>query len=445
VGLNVLGSLSPEPLRGKPENRIELAVVGGGPKAAAVAAKAALMRELNIAQIHVTIFEPHSIGANWRGEGGYTDGVQRLCTPAERDVGYPYDSMFGRELNMRMYERFSWPSFLQTRPPEDPEGFRAWVDGGRKPPKHQQFADYLSWVVARSNTPVIQARVDRLDAVGGKWRVLSRTGTPRLVPAARTFFDGVLITGPGPAKPFSYRGNPKFMLNGVDFWEKLGVVGGLIQKANARKPIVIMGAGGTGAACLAWMIANGARDTPISIIADQASLYTRVENVFDNRLFTDQTLWAALSPENQLATFNRLNRGVVWSTVMRQVETASALSFIPGRALAAEELPDRTIAVTVKQHKGEFVTPAAFVVDATGFNPWWFLKLIKGFPHASLADAGLLKRWERRMADGLFIRGSGWTWPRLHAPMVSSSRGPGYATVMVLGSMSDQVLGSYLT
>ncbi|SFU23439.1 DUF2971 domain-containing protein [Paraburkholderia aspalathi] len=67
---------------------LRIAVIGGGPKAAALAAKAAVLRELKKADVQVTIFEPDQIGAAWTGESGYTDGEQRLCTIAERDVGY---------------------------------------------------------------------------------------------------------------------------------------------------------------------------------------------------------------------------------------------------------------------------------------------------------------------------------------------------------------------
>lgn len=57
-----------------------IAVVGGGAKAAALAARAHALRKEGVADIGVTIFEQDEIGANWTGRGGYTDGAQRLCT-----------------------------------------------------------------------------------------------------------------------------------------------------------------------------------------------------------------------------------------------------------------------------------------------------------------------------------------------------------------------------
>ncbi|MES2351243.1 MAG: hypothetical protein V4641_27025 [Pseudomonadota bacterium] len=77
-----------------PGKRIQIAVVGGGAKAAALAAKAFALRKANVANIHITVFEKTEIGAHWTGKNGYTDGEQRLCTPAERDLGYPYFSNY---------------------------------------------------------------------------------------------------------------------------------------------------------------------------------------------------------------------------------------------------------------------------------------------------------------------------------------------------------------
>ncbi|MEJ8630188.1 hypothetical protein P0F65_10725 [Sphingomonas sp. I4] len=65
-----------------------LAVIGAGPKAAALAAKAYCLQQQGI-PVAVTVFERNEIGANWTGDFGYTDGIQRLCTPAERDLGFP--------------------------------------------------------------------------------------------------------------------------------------------------------------------------------------------------------------------------------------------------------------------------------------------------------------------------------------------------------------------
>ncbi len=68
----------------------KIAVVGGGPKAAAICAKAWCLNQ-DSRQLRIQVFEKSGFGAAWNGRHGYTDGDQKLCTPAERDVGFPYE------------------------------------------------------------------------------------------------------------------------------------------------------------------------------------------------------------------------------------------------------------------------------------------------------------------------------------------------------------------
>ncbi|PHV07438.1 hypothetical protein CSQ96_09545 [Janthinobacterium sp. BJB412] len=62
--------------------RKRVAVVGGGPKAVALAVKAKVLKALKLQDTEVVIFEKQSIGAAWEGSDGYSDGEQRLCTLA---------------------------------------------------------------------------------------------------------------------------------------------------------------------------------------------------------------------------------------------------------------------------------------------------------------------------------------------------------------------------
>lgn len=95
---------------------IRLAIVGGGPKAAALCAKIACLRDLFRVPIEATVFERSTPGAHWSGgESGYTDGVQCLCTPAERDLGFPYSDAFGEpgKIAERMLAEYSWAAYLK--------------------------------------------------------------------------------------------------------------------------------------------------------------------------------------------------------------------------------------------------------------------------------------------------------------------------------------------
>jgi len=80
-----------------------IAVIGAGARGAAIAAKAYCLKQEG-KEIWATVFERSEVGANLSGRHGYTDGIQRLSTPAERDLGFPYLPTFGR--NVRPV---SWP------------------------------------------------------------------------------------------------------------------------------------------------------------------------------------------------------------------------------------------------------------------------------------------------------------------------------------------------
>jgi mycobactin lysine-N-oxygenase len=58
-----------------------LAVIGAGPKAIAVAAKAAVLKALGKGEVDVVVFDEADVAAHWDGAHGFTDGHHRLGTP----------------------------------------------------------------------------------------------------------------------------------------------------------------------------------------------------------------------------------------------------------------------------------------------------------------------------------------------------------------------------
>lgn len=417
-----------------------IAVIGGGAKAAALAVKAFALRQAGIADISVTIFEKSAIGSNWTGKGGYTDGLQRLCTPAERDLGFPYGTIHGALVATYTFKEFSWATFLDSQRPS----YRDWVDSGRRPPTHTDFANYLDWSVRRSESPVVRANVTRLQAVGNQWRVLRIDKAGRVVPASTFLFDGVVVTGPGPARRVPCTGPGNRVFDGSDFWKRTKQASSLLDAAGGDGQIGIVGAGGTAAAILSWLCQHDYRDREIFMIADQGALYTRGDSVFENRLFSDEVAWGSLSSSSKKEFFDRLNRGVVWGTVMREVSHASRVRFQNGRALGAVEYPTH-VEVRVRRGDGKTVQLRPEVlIDASGFDTWWFLGLLSQVPaHVRNGD-----NYRNALRDGMneFLEfdGAPWTLPRFHAPMLSSSQGPGYGNLMALGSMSDLILRSYV-
>jgi mycobactin lysine-N-oxygenase len=219
----------------------------------------------------------------------------------------------------------------------------------------------------------------------------------------------------------------------------------LIRKFGKELEITLVGAGGTAAAALAWLVSNGCQDNQIVMVADQAALFTRVDSVFENRLFSDEIAWAGLSPSSRDAFFKRLNRGVVWSTVMDQVSSATRVAVQDGRAHAIRILPREDIELTVTREGRKAVKVRSdMLVDASGFNAWWFLGLVHGLSAKQRKDREFHGRLEQSMGSDLQLAGADWPYPTLHAPFVSSAHGPGYGSLMVLGALSDRILRAHV-
>ena len=225
----------------------QLAIFGGGPKAIAIASLAKIHSDLGIGQpISITIFEKHEIGAHWKGGYGYTDGWQHLCTPIERDLGFPYHTL-PASIAERMHEQFSWSTFLveKARTSEGERSYSKWVDNGRKPPTHFEFHEYLKWAARKALPNIVVGEVTRLKPVNGKWEVSSRKGSAFKPKSHSQHFDGVVVTGPGPARSVPRIGKGNRVFDGRDYWQKKDAVGRILGKLNVDDQIVIIGAGGT--------------------------------------------------------------------------------------------------------------------------------------------------------------------------------------------------------
>ena len=467
----------------KGKNQIELrtaklAILGAGPKAAAIAAKASVINALSARlgarfRFEVHIFDPKKPGANWRGRVGYTDGEQRLCTLIERDLGFPYASgMFARltafsaltqenaesiqlqdtgfddrlgealletgssPVDVELHRRYSWGVFLTSKGKHS-----EWVDQGRKPPTHVEFADYIAWAIERSDARHIPRRIERLTPVGGKWKVIAKSGNGRV----REFehYDGVIITGPGPARELApgktFGGR---LLNSVNFWTQRGKVRALLR--NDAATIAVLGGGGTGAAILSWLARNGFEDRDITLVGNQATVYTRSENWFENRLFSNEDLWSYLSDKNKRLFFQRINRGVVWSNVMADIEKLSTMRIIDGKASTITQTSSNRLEVAITGSPQFPSIDADLVIDATGFNAWHFFSLLPSSAKGpTTVEAS--ERWKKRLREDLaWRRSKAWAFPRLHVPGLADQHGPGLGSLMSLGAMSERILASHL-
>lgn len=419
-----------------------IAVVGAGPKAAALAAKAYCLQQEGH-EVAVSVFERSEIGANWSGNHGYTDGLQRLCTPAERDLGFPYGTTFGTGVVELMQSRFSWNAFLVAQA-KDSDRYSEWVNRGRRPPSHGDFKNYLRFAFEQALVEPALGRVTKILEDGGTWTI-------RQIDAATKDtvewpgFHGVVFTGPGPASKKPPQVKDLRVLSGVDFWSHLPRVRKLLAKIK-DKPIVIVGGGGTAAAITAWFVREGVRSQPINLINSQAMLFTRTTNFFENSLFDDEETWFALDPRIRNEFTKRLNRGVVWETISSLLADAENLTLLPGTATdirltappTPRALPD--LEVEYANYKGTHPLPAGLVIDATGFDPWAFEVLTPPDVRAALAKP-LRETLANDIRDDLSLPIPGF--PRIHTPGLADAQGPGFGSLMVLGAMADKILSPY--
>jgi mycobactin lysine-N-oxygenase len=416
-----------------------LAIIGGGPKAAAIACKAEVMNTLGRSNLTVVIFEQKSIGANWDGSRGYTNGRQILCTPVERDLGFPYSSMLGKEVDLIMQKKYSWAAY-QVAHGED---YSEWVDRGRLPASHSDLAKYLRWALSQAESAIEYRTVTKLTRVGKKWRLFSKDASGKEA-AYPTEFNGVVVTGPGPARRTNWSTGLTNIYDGTDFWKSPEKILRLLlkQKRPARQ-IIILGGGGTGASIAAWLVKHGAQDERIMLVADQATLFGRVDSVFENRMFSDDSLWKSLAPHNREIFSNRLNRGVVWKAVLEDLRAATEIMFVDGRAISVGPGPIG-MTVTVKRYNGSMTSlEAPIVIDATGFNAWWFAHILPAGTRVKGASRKRKKSLENAVGQDLSFHGKQWPFPPLHVPMLASKIGPGHGSLMALGGMSDAILRRY--
>ncbi len=417
----------------------KLAVIGGGPKGVAIAIKAHALNKVTSRRLQVEIFERDEIGSHWRGAVGYTDGEQELCTPAFRDLGFPYtpEKRVPAKVQDYCHAELSWSAFKVA------DGtYRDWINHGCPRPTHGDFADYLQWAAVKARCKITQTDVTGLEPKGSKWTLFAGAGRSRI---SLGDFDGVVVTGPGPPRNARATPHPQ-IFDGRDFWSRTDEVRAALKNALPDDEIVIAGAGGTAAAIIAWLARAGYKSHPIIVVSVQPTLFTRGESFFEEDLFSNEAAWAALSPASRKLFSERLTRGVVWRAVMPQISKMS-LTFVDRRMHAIDDSGAGRrgqVSLIAQDHLGARTPfPGAIVINALGFDSWWFLKLLPttAFPFgvSETAQESLKQGMNRHLAFE-----SGWTLPPLHAPFLAEKIGPGFGSLLALGDMSNRVVASYI-
>lgn len=465
-----------------------LAVIGAGPKAAALAARVAAMKVWQSRGNPIDRVDPNTlrpaptleifessdrIGAHWDGQGaeGYTDGLQSVCTDPDRDLVYPANhGSFGRALSP-ILTGFTWRTYsaaLQRLP-------------AAGPPSHRDLADYVAWAVHKAqqlapNNVFLhmnsEVRALHLDRSGPHWEVVTAQGT------AGTF-DGVIVTSPGGAfRRFDVEpAISSWALNAQSYWTQPTRARVLVDVAQGSR-VAIVGAGGAAAAiCLDILSATTGPATPnaggVALIAPQASLFTRGESTFETELLTSPS-WHRLPREVRRQISERLVSGVVFARVLDALEAIGhAPEFLVGRALAATDGSHSQRGARIELwcltlDERLQIVDAGWAIDASGFDPLWFVSLLDE-PAIPSSGGPRLQRLLRRLGANvlaekldehlrlhvevdLFEADGGTpdvpllpTEPGLHVPFLAGgSRPPGLSSLLQLGIFADKILLPYL-
>ena len=406
-----------------------LAVIGAGPKAIAVAAKAAELRDMGVDVPDVVVVERSGVGANWQAAGGWTDGQHRLGTSPEKDVGFPYRSTLVPRRNAELDERMtrhSWQAYLIAS-----AQFAEWVDRGRPAPTHSGWSRYLRWVADNVGMTVLADEVVGVDVRDDRWALRTTRQTVQA--------DGLMITGPGQAHRCILPHDPR-VLSIAQFWSRAAG-----RELIAADRVAVIGGGETAASMLNELFRH--RVSTITVISPQVTLFTRGEGFFENTLFSDPTDWASLTLAERRDAFARTDRGVFSARVQDALLADDRIRHLRGRvahAVARDERIRLTLSTNRSGEALETVHGFDLVIDGSGADAVWFTPLFSQEAR-DLLELGLgapLAGDVLEESIGVDLAVSGVT-PKLFLPgLAGLMQGPGFPNLSCLGLLSDRVLGA---
>ena len=406
-----------------------LAVIGAGPKAIAVAAKAAELRDMGVDVPDVVVVERSGVGANWQAAGGWTDGQHRLGTSPEKDVGFPYRSTLVPRRNAELDERMtrhSWQAYLIAS-----AQFAEWVDRGRPAPTHSGWSRYLRWVADNVGMTVLADEVVGIDVRDDRWALRTTRQTVQA--------DGLMITGPGQAHRCILPHDPR-VLSIAQFWSRAAG-----RELIAADRVAVIGGGETAASMLNELFRH--RVSTITVISPQVTLFTRGEGFFENTLFSDPTDWASLTLAERRDAFARTDRGVFSARVQDALLADDRIRHLRGRvahAVARDERIRLTLSTNRSGEALETVHGFDLVIDGSGADAMWFTPLFSQEAR-DLLELGLgapLAGDVLEESIGVDLAVSGVT-PKLFLPgLAGLMQGPGFPNLSCLGLLSGRVLGA---
>ena len=431
---------------------LRLAIVGAGPKAAALAARAAVLRTRlgSEAVPQLIVIERDKIGSAWDGDGNFSNGFVTLCTPGEKDVAFPYDETWdddGRQVSLasELYGRFSFGAYQVA------EGhFADWVDRDREHPSHNRFADYLDWVFAEAGQDFVRGEVQTIRPLNGKWVVDYATGAD----VKQVVVDGVVLTGCGEARHVNVAIDvpPGRVLTAETFWARREE----LVRPGQRLEVAVAGDGGAAGTIVAWLAQRFAEtQSMVFSISPMGTLFPRGDGHAERRWFTDPADWRELSVAHRRKLIERTEAGVISMRNKRVIDGSTRISYHLGHltSVGIDEDDKLALGTTYDRKVGKPVS-ADYLINAIGFDSWSRLSLV-GLPAAQelarlvppVTEATLKVEREKLEiaieADLSMPLSQGFP-PGLHVPALAGvAQGPGMGNLGCLGLMARKILQAY--
>jgi mycobactin lysine-N-oxygenase len=260
--------------------------------------------------------------------------------------------------------------------------------------------------------------------------------------------DGIVITGPGPARTVG--GQPAKhprVFDGKTFWQRIADFENVPLN---EEPIGIIGSGETAASVIVALARILRNPVPIVVVNRQGAIFSRGEGFWENHLYTDPEEWTLLSRQERAEIIHRTDRGVF---------SQGAMTFINQlRNVIHRRMTDATIEIAndheleiegrpVLVDGGKVRIPVFYAIVATGFDPWWF---VKRFSDVTLQ--ALMTHSDQRevllgnIGPDLAFANDRVPTPKLHVPMLAGlAQGPGFPNLSCLGHVADRILSSYVS
>lgn len=421
--------------------RVDVAVLGAGPKAAALASKAHVLHELGYGPLRIAVLEQREVAASWTGRHGFTSGCERLGTRPEKDVGFPYQSARhwgsrGRDVDRMMMQMFSWQSHLVEL-----GEYRQWIDAGAPCPEHRELARYVSWVLGRANhgTEVKLARVASIALHPDGWLLACETasGARENVIAEQ----GLVLTGPGAPRPLNCAQEVAHRV----ITPAATTAETRAMSVPPRGRICIVGSGES-AISLALSLTREFGDSLELTFVAPSPPYSRAETFLENSVYSDPEVigWRQLAETARQEFIRRTDRGVMSPDAVAQLARHRNLSFVVGRVREVRLGETGRASVVLEDERK--LRDFDLVANCMGACPLTGLIRLLGEATGTVEERlgfALTDASVKRALDATFALAG--LAPRIHLPALAGLvHGPGFANLSCLGSLSDHILSAYL-